>query len=406
MRMAFLPVLVLVAAILGLPLLGAWLARLPLEIYLQVPLTAPSWDHLPLDTGVFLAACLLAGAILFLPLWFARPRDGRAANRGEGANGDLERMRPAQAEDQTDLGSAQSGDSGLGQHGGKRPGRFPTWGWAGLAAILVSPILSSGAWSRLGLSMLLLGLVLLLNADTERRTGSCLISKRPGFAAALLPAGALLGWLYHYLNLYLQLWHYPQAGSSLAFVLGETLVYATLLPALLALRQWLASFPQILSQVTRARPLDVSGGAESGWLLVGLASMALAGAPIWPDWIFPLTWLAPLLLALGLQRLRGRPDLLAGLARGDWSRVLLPALAALLLGTLLQAWDAVSGPVWQVSLPLIQAAPILGLPAPAYVGFLPLGLLGLWLADQLARPWHKRPLRRFPKFPFKVVVKH
>jgi hypothetical protein len=41
-------------------------------------------------------------------------------------------------------------------------------------------------------------------------------------------------------------------------------------------------------------------------------------------------------------------------------------------------------------------------PAP---GYLPLGLQGIWLADQLALPWRKHPLGRFRKLPIRVVVK-
>lgn len=370
MLAGFAPLALWAGAILALPPLGAWLAGQPLGQHLQVPLSARPFDPLPFSVPVFWASAALAAGLILCVLWLASPR--RAS-----------RPAPSPA---TPAPSVT---------------RLPAWGWAGWLGIGLA-----AALPELGLVLPLLGLILLVNGHSQRRTGSSLLTRRPGFVAVMLPAGMLLGWLYHWLNLHLQLWHYPDAGAPLPFVLLRSLEYALLLPAVLSLRQWLARSPSLLGITNRGRPIGEGAAATGlGWALLGLAGIGLAGATVWPDWIYPLTWTAPLLLAIGLGIIAGRPSAFAGVRDGDWSRVLLPAGAALLLGVTLQLWGSLFGTPWTLTLPLLDGARVLGLPAIAYLGFLPLGLLAIWLADQLARPWRRRPLQRFPKFPVKVVIK-
>lgn len=366
----FTPLLILVAACFGLPLLGSLLAREPFGQYLRVPLTARSYDALPLDAGIFTATTLILAALVLIVGFLAWPRS-RVQTPGERLD----------------------------------PHAMPAWVWAGTLLTALAPLAGRSAWSGIGLTLFLLGLTLLLNGETQRRTGSSLLTKRPWFFVSLFAAGALLGWIYHYLNLYLQLWVYPGANATLPFVADATLSYTVLLPALLSLRQWLASYPRVLDFLRHGRPVSISGGGEIGWIYIALASIGLAGAGIWPDWIFPLSWVSPLLLVIGMQQVRNKPTLFNGPVQGDWSRILLTALSAVALGAITLAWNRLAGPIWVTGLPLIDHARVLGLAAPAYAGFVPLGLLGLWLADQLAHPWRKRPLKRFTKFPFKVVTK-
>ncbi|MGA7978995.1 MAG: hypothetical protein WCA32_02060 [Chromatiaceae bacterium] len=367
MLAALLPLAVAVAAIIGLPLLGAIIARQPLSELVQLPLNAWGWDALPFDPEAFWASVAAVAGVLLLTLWMVRPRSLTAAPLPRTAAVAL-----------------------------------PLWGWLG---VLVALGAAGAASTTIGLPLLFLGLALLLNADTERRTGSSLLTKRPAYFAVLFPASAVFGWLYYYLNLYLQLWIYPSAGSPFVFSATQTVCYAVLLPTLLSLRQWLGSFPLVLDWCSRGRPVTWSNAPEAGWILLGLGCFGLVGAAIWRDWIYPITWIAPLLLALGIQRIRGRSSPFAAGTKGDWSRMALPAVSALGIGVIAQSWNSLAGPFWVFSLPLIDAGRVMGLAAPAYAGLLPLGLLGIWVADQLASPWRKHPLGRFRTFPIKLVIR-
>lgn len=371
-----LPLIVVATLTLILPPLGAVLGGLPLDPYLGFPLNARAWDPLPLDPDLIVAAGLgLSGALVWI-LWAARPT----------------RPKP----------SAQDVSGGGPGSRGRLP-RWAVWGGLSLGAAITAAL---GGASGLSQPLLILGLTLSLAAHGELRRGTSLVSQRPLWFLLLFPVSALAGWLFHWMNQYLQLWVYPGSGleSSIPFVLVRTLDYATLLPALLALRQWLAGWPSLIGWCSRARPLEGSGHTQEGWLYLAAGTVGLAGAAIWPDWIWPLTWLAPLLLALGIQQARGAPTLFAGTRSGDWSRILIPALAAVILGLVVQFWNWLTGPVWVFELPMIQAWILFGLPLPAYAGLLPLGLLGIWIADGLAHPWRRRPQGRQRPFPVRISI--
>jgi len=372
---ALVPLLTLVAAMLVLPPLGALVGGQPLGQFLSLPLDVRTGDPLPLDRPVFAVFSAGVSVLVIATLWFARPR------------------RPLR-------------ESGVTPRTLVRAGRFPRWGAWGALAAGAAMAAAMGGMSGASQPLLVLGLTLLLAAHTEWRSGISLVRQRPGFFLLLYPASALLGWLFHWVNLFLQLWVYPGAGadSAIPFVLVRTLDYATLLPALLVLRQWLASWRPLLDWCTRSGSSQGFERPQSGWLSIGAASIGLAGSAVWPDWIWPLTWVSPVLLVMGIQQLGGKSTLFSGTRRGDWSRILIPALAALLLGLLIQGWNVLVGPVWTFNLPLIQARPLFGLPLPAYAGLLPLGLLGVWCADQLAHPWRQRLKDRFPAFPVRISV--
>ena len=366
-----LPLLSVLALMVLVPLAGALLGGASLAEHLRFPLTARAWDPLGPSPLITLAAWALAIALGGGVFWLARPR--------------------ARAERTIETGTSAP---------------LPRYTWFGVFALIVAIAAVDGGAVNLAIALIVLAITLFANADTQRRTGNSLLRQRPGYFYSLFPASLAVGWAFDWLNLWLQLWTYPTATETVPFVLGKSAYFAVLLPALLSLRQWLASFPLLLDWTSRGRPLDGQPSSREGAILLGLGAIALIGAALWPDWIYPLTLLAPLLLAIGLQQLRGQPTLFAGLASGDWSRVLLTAIAALLVGLLSQASNQLLGPAWVFHLPLIGGPTLLGLPLPAWLWLPGLGLFGLWVGDQLTTPWKQRPQQpRFrPRSPVKVVV--
>ncbi|MGB5734205.1 MAG: hypothetical protein WBM40_07180, partial [Thiohalocapsa sp.] len=315
---SLMPLLTVLLLTLLLPLISGLLGGAALTELLQLPLTQRAWDPLPPNPTVTLAAWILMAAMLGTGLWWARPR--------------------------------KSGRRGIET---RTPGPMPRYGWFGVFALIVAIAAVDGGAVNLATALITLAITLFANADTQRRIGNSLIQQRPGYFYSLFPASLAVGWVFYWLNLWLQLWTYPDANETVPFVLGKSADYAVLLPALLSLRQWLASFPALLNLTTRARALNGQATPQEGSILLGLAAIALLGAALWPEWIYPLTVLAPLLLAVGLQQLRGQPTLFSGLANGDWSRVLLTAVAALLVGLLAQTCNQLLGPGWTFQLPLI-----------------------------------------------------
>ncbi len=407
-----------------LPLAGAILSGQPLASLLELPLASRAWDPAPVSVAFTLAVQLLAILLVGALLWLSWPRKNKRLELA------YRHRRPA------------------------RP--WPRYVWIALLLLFVALIALDGAAVNAAIGLLTLALTLLINADTERRTGSSLISQRRGYFLLLFPTSLAAGWLFFYwMNLFLGLWTYPDATEAVAFALGKSLDYACLLPALLSLRQWLGAFPRllrwtqsglVLSDRRQTSPLSPKRGApiqeqvpeqeqptvqvqegtqqpdqlpaqqgaqaQEGWLLIGLASLALVSGPIWPDQLYPVMLIAPAVLALGLQIAAGQTTSLAGIARGDWSRPLLTTLAAALLmafsqtANLLLGHLASASPAWSYQLPLLGGITILTLPVPAWLIALPLALLGLWLADQLTEPFKRRPQQPpfRPRSPVQVPI--
>ncbi len=376
--------LILALAVSILPLAGALLSDAPLGDLLSFPLTERAWDPAPADEQVTALANGTTLLLLASLLWLIWPRRMRG---GIGAIGPVH-------------DGARDGAGDRGRNWGRRQQRWPRYGWLSPLFLFAALIALDGAASNAAIGLVTLGLTLLVNADTERRTGQSLISQRRGYFLALFPLSLAAGWLCLYWpNLFLGLWTYPPATEPIPFALGKSLDYATLLPALMSLRQWLASFPWLLRLSSAGRPLASTDrtigaraiGTEEGWLLIAAACFALAAGPIWPDALFAVFVAAPAALALGTQIARGQATSLAAEPTGDWSRPLLSSLAALLIMAIGQSLNLLLGGAWVYQLPLLAGPMVLGLPAVAWSVAIPLALLGLWLADQLSEPFRQRP---------------
>jgi hypothetical protein len=111
---------------------------------------------------------------------------------------------------------------------------------------------------------------------------------------------------------------------------------------------------------------------------------ALAGIGLWPEQLFAMLWLAPLLVLAGLQKLVTGESLFSPLARGDWRPVLLPALAALVCGFFWEMWNWGSAAQWHYSVPYVQGLSIFEMPLLGYAGYLPFGVACALVAE-LAR---------------------
>jgi hypothetical protein len=356
-----------------LPLLGTILSGQPLVELLRFPLNARAWDAVPanalISTVLIGTALLISGLVItvLLRLFWRRP--------------------------------ASPSDSALDRQGVKPP--WPRYtSLAGLIAI-AAIIAIDGDANNAALGLITLALTLLANADTERRTGTSLLSERRGYFLRLYPISLLAGWiLFYWLNLFGQCWFYPAATEAVPFALGKSLDYATLLPAMLSLRQWLAAFPRLLDATQSGPAVGFAHDASApvdGWLFTAGAGLGLVALAVWPDQAFPMILIAPLLLLFGVQRLRGQPSCLIGLQRGDWSRPLLSTLAVVLLIALAQLLNQALGPIWSLQRPLTL---------PLWLSSIPLALTGLTLADQasslIAKP--PKPPRRAPRSPIQVPI--
>ena len=268
-------------------------------------------------------------------------------------------------------------------------GRFPWWGWLALFWTLGCWFL---AWTRFEwmhplqphtFAPLWLGYIVLVNALTFRRTGHCMLLHRPRYFLSLFPLSAAYWWFFEYLNRFVQNWHYVGGGelSAWEYLVRATLPFSTVLPAVLGTAEWLSSFPRLSAGLDRFVTFEFQNHTTWGWgLLIGSA-VGLFGIGLWPDYLFSLVWVAPLLLITSLQLIRDEPTIFSGTAQGDWRTLWAAALAALICGWFWEMWNFYSLARWEYAVPFVQRFKLFEMPLLGYAGYLPFGLECLAVAD-------------------------
>ena len=344
--------------LIGLPLAGVALAGRPITAYLEFPPRTEYVEHAPFSWPAFVVtAALVVLALTPFVMRVVRADDAPAVHR---------------------------------------VGVFPWWGWLAVAWLALVWTL---AWSRIDwfaafqrhtFTMLWLGYIVLVNALTRWRTGRCMLSARPGYFLALFPASALFWWLFEYLNRFVQNWHYAGIDplDTWAYFWQATLPFATVLPAVLSTRELLASFARLSADLEHAWPMAWARRKPLAWMLLLAAAGALTGVGVWPNALFSLLWLAPLVLLTALQVIAGEASIVDGPVRGDWRAIWQAALAGLVCGFFWELWNYASLAHWEYSVPLVHRFEVFYMPLLGYAGYLPFGLECLAVAKLLeaARP--------------------
>lgn len=261
--------------------------------------------------------------------------------------------------------------------------RFPLWGWAGVGLLGAAWLV---AWNRFhwvgGLqghtfTPLWLGYIVVINALSARRGGRCMLREHPARLALLFPVSAVFWWSFEYLNRFVGNWYYlgVEVYGPWEYVLFASLPFATVLPAVLGTAQWLETFPNLVRGLKTW--WRVPGAEKRGFagILLALGMLGLVAMAAWPRYAYPLVWIAPGLLLLGIQGLAGEiPPLLREVRRGDWRRVWRTALAGLICGLFWEMWNAGSLAHWVYSVPGVQGWRLFEMPLLGYAGYLPFGV--------------------------------
>jgi hypothetical protein len=269
-------------------------------------------------------------------------------------------------------------------------GNFPWWGWAGLALCLSTWLL---AWQRFTwfrhfqphtFLPIWAGFILAVNALAVKRSGSCLMLRRPLRFVLLFPASAAFWWFFEYLNRFVQNWYYTgiEGMGPEEYSLFSSLAFTTVLPGVLSLIDLLNTMPALGRGLARCRPINLPA---SGWIApatLAAASLGLTLIGIFPDQLFALLWVSPLLIILSAQGLTGRCTLLDPLRSGDWRPAVVPALAALVCGFFWETWNYFSLARWTYAIPFVGRFHLFEMPILGYGGYLPFGLTCL-LAGRL-----------------------
>ena len=344
---------VFLALVLGLPLLGVAWSGQPIGHYLEFPPRTSYVEHEPFSWPVFLTLTLLIS--LFVGLILFRILVSSLQKR---FTPDVSRF------------------------------TFPWWGWLGIGWTGLWWVL---AWTRFPwmalqehtFTPLWIGYIVTVNGGTFARIGHCMMVDRPRYFLSLFPLSALFWWLFEYLNRFVQNWYYIGVGdlSSLEYVVRATIPFSTVLPAVIGTAELLTAYPAISTGLDRFKPMPVHYQRSMSWVLLLASGLSLLGIGLWPNYLFPLVWVGPLLLLVSLQVVTRSPSILSPLEQGDWRGVLIPALAALICGFFWELWNWKSLAHWEYAIPFVHRFQLFEMPLLGYVGYLPFGLECITVAN-------------------------
>ncbi len=356
----------LLAACLGLPLLGAWLSGRALEPLLRFPPLLAIPENYPRFSWIAAGLVLGLGLLVVWP-WLKR----------------WEALIPTRSErlEDTLLASRTLHPASLRPSTvDSRP--FPWWGWLAVAWTLLWWWL---AWTRLPwfawaqrytFTPLWLGFIATVNALVCRRGRTCLPQRAPGKWMMLFAASAAFWWMFEWLNRFVNNWHYlgAQGIGPAEYAFHASLCFSTVLPAVAGVREWLGTRQRLQSWLSRGPRWSWLPRREVGAILIAgsAASLVLTGAQ--PAYFYPALWAAPLLLGVGLAVLGGREGWWRGLAAGDWRNAGSWALAALACGFFWELWNLHSLAKWVYTVPFVQRWQVFEMPLLGYTGYLTFGL--------------------------------
>jgi hypothetical protein len=333
--------------LLGLPLAGIRAAGLEIGPYLEFPPVTRNVAHAPFNGTAFLfIAALDLLMLLGIVALLKKSKPPR---------------RPAAAE---------------------KGGSFPFWGWWGVIIMLTGWIL---AWTRLRpfeplqehtFCIPWAGYILLTNALCEKRIGNSLLTDAPGRFAMLFPASAVFWWFFEYLNRFVQNWYYVQVSDfgPAEYTLMASMAFSTVLPAVLSTHRLLLSFSLFNSRLTGGPAVRPAHNRMPAVMALLAAAVGLTLMGIYPDYLYPLVWFAPLVIIVSLQSLWDRTTLLTDLRNGDWRLIISPACAALICGFFWEMWNFYSLSRWEYTIPFVDRYHIFAMPLLGYGGYLPFGL--------------------------------
>ncbi len=259
---------------------------------------------------------------------------------------------------------------------------FPWWGWIGVLILTAGWIL---AWSRFPwfarfqshtFSIPWAGYIILVNALTFMRSGSSMLTHKTRYFVLLLLFSAVFWWYFEYLNQFVENWYYVnvEAMDRLEYFLYATLPFATVLPAVLGTRDFLLTFPRVSAGLDDFFRVRISRPRLTAFIagIAGLAGLSLIS--LWPHHLFPLLWLAPLVIPAAAVVIFHGEKVLGETAGGNWRNIYLLALSALICGFFWEMWNFYSYTRWEYSVPFVNRFHIFEMPALGYAGYLPFGL--------------------------------
>ena len=280
-------------------------------------------------------------------------------------------------------------------------GRFPWWGWLGLAVLAAGwalswnyrfgwfPRPSARVQVQLSYAPVWAGFILLVNALCVKRSGHSPMTDHPWAYAATFPASSLFWWFFEYLNRYVWNWYYlgiSELGAA-EYVVYATICFASVLPGVCAVAALLHTFPVFDDRVFSGMARVDLRRPACRLFLGALAATGLCGIVFFPDYAYPLLWISPVAVFLLVQFMMKERSVLDPMADGNWSVFIRFAVAALVCGFCWETWDYYALAKWVYAVPWAHRFQIWEMPLVGFAGYLPFGVecaaVTAWIMPQL-----------------------
>jgi hypothetical protein len=356
----FLKFTLLASMVLGLPLLGVFLSGSPVKPYLTFPPKSGNVHHPTFSWIAFIFYSVLIAGILTPFVVRALKESGRKRNE-------------------------------------RQTRTFPWWGWAGLIVGFLFWLL---AWTRFPwykpfqlhtFTPLWLSYIVVMNGLSYRRSGRCLMLDRPMFFIVLFPVSAAFWWFFEYLNRFVENWSYVQVPmNGWSYFWRATVPFSTVLAAVLSAKEWIGGMAWVSDGFREWVRIEFPRPSAWACVTLGAAGLGLLGIGVWPNYLFSLLWVSPLVILLSIQVLFSEENIFSGIPRGDWRVVVSSCAAALFCGWFWEMWNYWSLAKWTYHIPFVHRFQIFEMPILGYAGYLPFGLECALIGDLLGRALNRK----------------
>ena len=283
----------------------------------------------------------------------------------------------------------------IGQRCFRRPrGRFPFWGWSGLAIILSAELLLGlhALWwvTTYFTPIAWTGYILLADALVASLKGESRLRDVPRSFVALAFWSVPLWLIFEAYNLRLKNWIYVGMPLSAGLeALGYVWAFATIWPAIYEtadLVEALGLFQATSKLRQPATPAVRTLIASSGLILL---AVPLLVPPRIASYLFGAVWLGFALLLDPLNyRWRG-PSLLREFETGSDAKLASLLIAGWVCGILWESWNYWAGAHWVYIFSIGQSLKIFQMPAPGFLGFPPFAV-ECWVMFECLRTFKHR----------------
>ncbi len=263
----------------------------------------------------------------------------------------------------------------------QRSAIFPWYGYAGLAAILISQIFMFArlepfySWFT---PVQWTGYIFLLDALLVRLRGESFIFEHTKTFFAMLLVSNIFWFMFEGYNLHLRNWAYvnlPENMLKRAF--GFVWAFATVYPGVLMTSEVLDELGAFRAATFGRRRgdanvLTISPALHKAFIIMGFLFCIvplLVPAAI-AKYLFVFVWLGFFFLLDSLNYRRQAPSLLRAFEQGSLQKLLSLFAAGLICGVLWEFWNYWAGTKWVYTVPYFSEPKIFEMPLYGYLGFL------------------------------------